>query len=54
MELSGAPLTDEDINKYHFWNETELLNDLAWTSIEPGIHGPYLSHNIPEIIEPGW
>ena len=54
MKNSGAPLTDEDMNEYRFQNESEILNELAWTSIEPGIHGPYLSRNIPGIIEPGW
>ena len=36
MKNSGAPLTDEDMDEYRFQNESEILNDLAWTSIEPG------------------
>ena len=40
MKNSGAPLTDEDINEYFFQNESEILNQLAWTSIELEIQEP--------------
>ena len=28
------------MNEYRFQNESEILNELAWTSIEPGIQVP--------------
>ena len=40
MKSLGAPLTDEDMNEYRFQNESEIFNELAWTSIEPGIQVP--------------
>ena len=40
MKSLGAPLTDEDMNEYRFQNDSEILNELAWTSIEPGIQVP--------------
>ena len=49
MKNSGAPLTDEDMDEYHFQNESEILNDLAWTSIEPGVQEPNHPHNIRAI-----
>ena len=33
-------MTDEDMNEYRFQNESEILNELAWTSIEPEIQVP--------------
>ena len=49
MKNSGAPLTDEDMDQYRFQNESEILNDLAWTSIEPGVQEPNHPHNIRTI-----
>ena len=49
MKNSGAPLTDEDMDEYHFQNESEILNDMAWTSIEPGVQEPNHPHNIRAI-----
>ena len=44
MKNSGAPLTDEDMDEYRFQNELEILNELAWTSIEPGVQEPNRPH----------
>ena len=47
MKSLGAPLTDEDMNEYRFQNDSEILNELAWTSIEPGIQVPRFPLRLP-------
>ena len=42
-------MTDGDINGYHFQNKSEILNNLAWTNIEPGIQEPHHLYIIREI-----
>ena len=37
------------MDEYRFQNESEILNDLAWTSIEPGVQEPNHPHNIRAI-----